>query len=237
MIDWSQVDTVLLDMDGTLLDLHFDNFFWQHYLPQRYAQANSLAQEQVRESLMALFAAQRGTLNWYCVDYWSGALNIDIASLKEEIKHLIAVRPYSEAFLRWLHRGPRRVLLVTNAHEKSLRLKLRETGIDRYFDALISSHDYGCPKEDQAFWQRLQREHPFDPARTLFIDDSAPVLAAAERFGIRYLLTLLQPDSRLAPREITQYPGFHHFDELVPELEAFVHADANEHRGADGGKL
>jgi 5'-nucleotidase len=125
-------------------------------------------------------------------------------------------------FLRWLQQGPCKVLLVTNAHEKSLGLKIRETGIDQYFDAIVSSHDYGFPKEDQQFWQRLQAEHPFDVARTLFIDDSAPVLAAAERFGIRYLLTLLQPDSKLAPREVTQYPGFHHFDALVPELKSLL---------------
>lgn len=227
MIDWNQVDTVLLDMDGTLLDLHFDNFFWLHYLPQRYAQAHRVDEAEARERLIALFEAQRGTLNWYCIDYWSDTLGVDITALKEEVKHLIAVRPYTQPFLRWLQQGPWRVLLVTNAHDKSLRLKLRETGIDRYFDAIVCSHDYGYPKEDQAFWRRLQQEHPFDPARTLFVDDSAPVLAAAERFGIRHLLTLLQPDSKLAPREVTQYPGFHHFDELVPQLEAFLRDEAH----------
>ena len=25
---WRDIDTVLLDMDGTLLDLHYDNHFW-----------------------------------------------------------------------------------------------------------------------------------------------------------------------------------------------------------------
>jgi len=220
MIDWKQVDTVLLDMDGTLLDLHFDNFFWLHHLPQRYAVAHNVDEAAARERLIALFEAQRGNLNWYCVDYWSRELNIDIAALKSEIRHLIAIRPYTQAFLAWLQQGPQRVVLVTNAHNKSLDLKLQETGIDQYFDALVSSHDYGYPKEAQEFWQRLQQEHPFDPARTLFIDDSAPVLASAEKFGIRYLLTLLQPDSRLAPREVTQYPGFHHFDALVPALRA-----------------
>jgi HAD superfamily hydrolase (TIGR01509 family) len=220
MIDWSQVDTVLLDMDGTLLDLHYDNFFWLHYLPQRYAAAHAIDEAEARERLIALFEAQRGNLNWYCVDYWSDALSVDIAALKAEIRHLIAIRPYTQAFLRWLQQGPQRVLLVTNAHRKSLDLKMQQTGIGEYFDALVCSHDYGSPKEGQAFWRRLQQEHPFDATRTLFIDDSAPVLAAAERFGIRYLLTLLQPDSRLAPREVVQYPGFHHFDELVPQLRA-----------------
>lgn len=227
MIDWNQVDTVLLDMDGTLLDLHFDNFFWLHYLPQRYAAAHAIDEAAARERLIALFEAQRGNLNWYCVDYWSGELSVDIAALKSEVRHLIAIRPYTQAFLRWLRQGPRRVVLVTNAHRKSLDLKMQQTGIDRYFDAVVCSHDYGYPKEAQEFWQRLQREHPFDASRTLFIDDSASVLAAAEKFGIRYLLTLLQPDSKLAPREITQYPGFHHFDALVPSLDAVLDSDSD----------
>jgi HAD superfamily hydrolase (TIGR01509 family) len=222
MIDWNQVDTVLLDMDGTLLDLHFDNYFWQHHLPQHYAVVHNVDEAAARLRLIALFEAQRGNLNWYCVDYWSRELDVDIAALKAEIRHLIAIRPYTQAFLQWLQQAPQRVVLVTNAHNKSLALKMRETGIDQYFDALVCSHDYGYPKEAQEFWQRLQQEHPFDPARTLFIDDSALVLAAAEKFGIRYLLTLLQPDSRLAPREVTQYPGFHHFDALVPTLRATI---------------
>ncbi|NLD01354.1 MAG: haloacid dehalogenase, partial [Gammaproteobacteria bacterium] len=42
-LPWAHIDTVLLDMDGTLLDLHFDNFFWLKYLPQCYAEKNNLS--------------------------------------------------------------------------------------------------------------------------------------------------------------------------------------------------
>ena len=100
MIDWSGIDTVLLDMDGTLLDLHFDNYFWQHHLPQRYALTHGVDETSARNRHNELFEAQRGNLNWYCVDYWSDELSIDIGALKEEIKHLIAIRPYTQAFLR-----------------------------------------------------------------------------------------------------------------------------------------
>ena len=33
IIDWTRIDTILLDMDGTLLDLGFDNFFWREHVP------------------------------------------------------------------------------------------------------------------------------------------------------------------------------------------------------------
>lgn len=222
LLDWNNIDTVLLDMDGTLLDLYFDNHFWLEHLPLRYAERHGVHEAHARAHLSDVFAAQRGTLNWYCVDYWSEQLQLDIGELKQEIKHLIAIRPHVEDFLLRLHDSPssdgspRDVWLVTNAHRKSLNIKMAHTRIERWFDRIICSHDYAQPKESAEFWRRLRAEHPFDPQRTLFIDDSASVLHAAQRFGIRYLLTLLQPDSRQAHREKTEFPGILHFDEIMP---------------------
>lgn len=214
--DWNNIDTVLLDMDGTLLDLYFDNHFWLEHLPLRYAERHGVREEYARSYLAEVFAAQRGTLNWYCVDYWSHQLQLDIGELKREIQHLIAIRPHVENFLQRLHTGSRNVWLVTNAHRKSLDIKMAHTGIGRWFDRIICSHDFAQPKENAEFWRRLREEHPFDPERSLFIDDSASVLHAAQQFGIRYLLTLLQPDSRQAHREQTEFPGILHFDEIMP---------------------
>ncbi len=216
LLDWNNIDTVLLDMDGTLLDLYFDNHFWLEHLPLRYAERHGMSAEQARIHLIDVFAAQRGTLNWYCVDYWSRQLQLDIGELKREIRHLIAIRPHVDDFLQRLHNSPRQVWLVTNAHRKSLDIKMTHTRIERWFDRILCSHDFAQPKESAEFWQRLRAEHPFEPARTLFIDDSAAVLHAAQQFGIRYLLTLLQPDSRQMRREHTEFPGILHFDEIMP---------------------
>lgn len=220
---WFAIDTVLLDMDGTLLDLYFDNHFWQEYLPRRFAEQHGRPGEEARLELERLFAEQRGTLNWYCVDYWSQRLEIDIGELKREVQHLIAIRPWVESFLSWLHDSDRQVWLVTNAHRKALEIKLERTGIDRWCDQVISSHDFRAPKESSGFWEQLQAAHPFDPARTLLIDDTPSVLAAAQGYGIGHLLTLLQPDSKQAQRERSEFPGIIHFDEIMP---AAAHAAA-----------
>lgn len=216
LLDWSSIDTVLLDMDGTLLDLHFDNYFWQNLLPERFAELNRQTCDEARRKLAERFDSERGNLNWYCVDYWSRELNLDIAALKKEIAHMVSLRPFVHEFLQALKDSGREVWLVTNAHRKSLHIKMQHTDIDHYFDKLIVSHEHGAPKEEQKFWHALHALHPFDPARTLFVDDTASVLRSAQQFGIAHLLTLLQPDSQQAKRLHSDFPAIHHFDELLP---------------------
>jgi HAD superfamily hydrolase (TIGR01509 family) len=216
MINWFDIDTVLLDMDGTLLDLNYDNHFWLEHLPQRYADKYQRPICEVKTDLFEQSMAQKGHLNWYCLDYWSRQLAIDVTELKREIKHMIAIRPHVKEFLRQLRFSHHQVILVTNAHRAGLDIKLTETGLEPWFDEIVASHDYNSPKEQQPFWQQLQQQHPFDPARTLFIDDSISVLESAQQFGIKHLLTLLQPDSKQAARTKTDFPSILHFDEIMP---------------------
>ena len=219
MINWQDINTVLLDMDGTLLDLHYDNHFWLEHLPRHYAKLHDRDFDSAKTELLGKIRSQRGSLNWYCLDYWSDELKLDIPALKAEIKHLIAIRPYVDEFLRRLNEGPQEVILVTNAHRRGLDIKLAHTGIDRWFDHIVASHDYQLPKEDKRFWQHLNRQCPFNPESTLLIDDNQDVLSSARAHGIQHLLTLLQPDSKQAAREQTDFPGILHFDEILPDLE------------------
>ncbi len=219
MIAWSQIDTVFLDMDGTLLDLHFDNHFWLEHMPRRYAEYHGLAPETARAHLNAHYERHAGTLNWYCLDFWSSELALDIVQLKEEVAHLIAVRPDVPAFLGAMRAARQRVVMVTNAHPKSLGLKMRETGIDSYFDALISSHRVGLPKEHPDFWRGLQAIEPFDPRRTLFVDDSVPVLKSAQAYGIAQLLAIGNPDSRQPHKDCGEFEAITSFDQVMPRTD------------------
>jgi putative hydrolase of the HAD superfamily len=216
MIDWSSIDTVLLDMDGTLLDLHFDNYFWTEHLPRLYAAEHRITVEESSAHLHGEFVAERGTLQWYCLDHWSRRLGMDIAALKRELQHMISIRPFAIEFLARLRDSQRDVVMVTNAHRKTLEIKMDSVDITGWFDRVVISHDLHAPKEEQAFWHALQALHPFDPARTLLIDDTEQVLESAQKYGIAHLLTLLQPDSRQLKRIDTRFPGIHHFDEIMP---------------------
>lgn len=216
MIDWQAIDTVLLDMDGTLLDLHYDNYFWNEHLVRVYADRHNLSEAESHAHLHGEIASTRGTLQWYSLDHWSERLGMDIPALKREIQHLIRLRPHALEFLQRLRGARQDVVMVTNAHRKTLEIKMANVDITRWFDRVVVSHDLDAPKEDQDFWRRLQALHPFDPARTLLIDDTETVLASAEHYGIAHLLTLLQPDSQRQKRIDTRFPGIHHFDEIMP---------------------
>lgn len=218
MFDWEQIDTVLLDMDGTLLDLHFDNHFWLEYVPRRYAERHGMGEEAARKELLQRYRKVEGTLDWYCVDYWSRELALDIPLLKAEVDHLIRVHPHVLEFLAALERAGKARVLVTNAHQKALALKMKKTRLGDCLDRVISAHDLGLPKENPAFWPRLQQVVSFDPARTLFVDDSLPVLESARRFGIVNLLCIRRPDARQPEREISSFPAVRDFQPLLEEL-------------------
>lgn len=216
MIPWPSVNTVFLDMDGTLLDLHFDNHFWREHVPVRFAEKHGLGVDEARERLFPIFASAEGTLDWYCVDYWSRELDLDIAGLKREVDHLIAVHPHVIEFLDQLRASKKRVVLVTNAHGKSVDIKFGKTNIGGHFDRVICSHDLGLPKEDFDFWEKLQQTEPFARESTLLIDDSLPVLRSARNYGIAHLLAVYNPDSRGPRRDVESFAALEHFSDLLP---------------------
>lgn len=214
MIAWASIDTVILDMDGTVLDLHFDNRFWMQHLPEAYARHHQLTPEQGTAKLFSQFAEHNGTLKWYSTDFWSAFTGLDVVALKHEISHLIAERRDAFRFLAQVKASGRRLILATNAHRDSLDIKLSVSDFGHYFDAMVSSHDYGYAKEEQGFWRALQSAQAFTPERTLFIDDSEPVLDSANRFGIAHLVSISTPDSQQPIRNALRFPAIDYFAEL-----------------------
>lgn len=202
---WEAIDTVLLDMDGTLLDLRFDNYFWLDLVPARYAAKHDLTVEEARTVLAPMFAGKQGTLDWYCTDFWSRALSLDIAGMKHEVREHVRFLPGAEDFLLALRAKGVRIALVTNAHRDSLKVKATQTGLLNYFDVVFSSHSFGVPKEHPDFWHQLEAALQFDPVRTLFVDDSHSVLTAARKHGIAHIFAVSRPDSTLDKRNVTEF--------------------------------
>jgi len=216
LIDWSKIKTVLLDMDGTLLDLHFDWNFWMDVIPQAYADKNAISLEQAKELIHTKIHSQTGTLNWYCLDYWTEALNLPVAKLKHELRHQIKVHPEVMDFLAFLKDQNKTVVMVTNAHRDSLAIKLEMTEIEPYFDHLISAHDFGMPKEDIAIWSQIHNVVAYNPQRTLLIDDNIHALSTAKEYGIKHLLCATFVSPKLDPIDPKEFISFSRYSEIMP---------------------
>jgi putative hydrolase of the HAD superfamily len=214
-IDWANIHTILLDMDGTLLDLHFDLHFWMEYFPLVYANQHGLSHQQSKDKIYPILRAEQGKLHWYCLDYWQKIFALDIAKLKEDVAHLIQIHPFVLDFLTQAKARKKRIYLVTNAHRKTIQLKMRMTNLESYFEQIISSHDYGFAKEEQAFWTKLEHSIALDKAKSIFFDDSLSVLNAAQKFGVGTVVAINKPSSKIAIKSIEGFLNIENFKDIL----------------------
>jgi len=213
--DWGLIEYVLLDMDGTLLDKDFDDYFWEEYVPRVFAEKEGLPYEEARGLLLAKYKEQEGTLNWTDIDYWSKELGLDILGLKESISSRIRLLPDAGGFLQYLQRRGKPTYLVTNAHPKTIQLKLRETSIGPYFRQVLSAFDLGVPKDSPRFWQGAKQKLSFREERSLYIDDDPAALEAAQRWGIGHLMLRVRPGISSLPSQ-NRFLTLVDFREIIP---------------------
>jgi len=214
-INWQNIQTVFLDMDGTLLDLHFDNYFWLEHMPKKYAEKHGISVKESSKLLEQKANGIVGTLDWYCLDYWSNTLDMDIVAFKHEVADRIAIRENVVEFLNYLKSLDKRIVLLTNAHQKTVKLKFEYANIEHHFDRIITSHSIGIAKESAGFWKALQKVETFNKNHSLFIDDNLDVLNTANEYGVKHLLAISQPDSQQAMKDTQNYTAIVCYTQLM----------------------
>lgn len=212
---WDSIDTVFLDMDGTLLDKYYDDYFWGEHVPLAYATKNQLDSIAAKELLYNTYESVENTLQWTNLDFWSERLGLDIVAMKREISHLIDAHPYITEYFTYMQEIGKTLYLITNAHPKSLEVKMEQVQLQSWFKQVVCSTEIGFAKEQPEFWPRLQHLLGYDKERTLFADDTENVLHSAATFGIRHLIHIARPSSRLPVRFSTQYQSIINFQELI----------------------
>ena len=217
MINWQEIDLVLLDMDGTLLDLNFDMKFWLEHIPTVYAEQNEIDVQAARDHILPEMRRVQGTLPWYSVDYWSETLGLDVMALNHDMAHLIQPRPGALEFLQKLKSAEIPTWIITNAWPMTVDLKFSKVELSPYIQRVVTSHDLNAPKESALFWEQLFQLHDTCRSRCLFIDDSSSVLQAADEFGIGQLLTIKQPDMSSASRPHNGFRALDHFSQIFPQ--------------------
>ncbi len=216
IINWDEIDTILLDLDGTLLDLNFDLHFWLEYLPLVYAEKHNISHQEAKDIVMPMLNAETGKLTWYCLDYWQDKFDLDIVQLKQNVSHLIQVLPHVEEFLKQAKINNKKVVLATNAHRKTINLKMSIAPLEEYFDSIISSHDYGFAKQEQGFWSQLVEELNLNKERTIFFDDSLDVLQSARQSEIKHIIAISKPSSQKKSKTLPGFVNIVDFSEVLP---------------------
>ena len=215
VIQWNEIDDVLLDMDGTLLDRHFDNFFFEEELPRRYATLHDLSFEESRDRLMAMYRSVEGELAWTDLHYWTKRVGIDVVAMTKELDHMIGFLAGAEEFLKHLRQLGKRVAVVTNAHESGVSIKVAKTGLDRHVDRIVNAFEVGYLKMRPEYWPNCARLLEFDPTRSLYIDDDERCLIAAKEFGVAHLIHNAKSSSQLPPAPLAQFVSVSSYSPLL----------------------
>ena len=192
----NQCETLMLDMDGTVLDLSYDSHIWLKIIPEKLAEKRDIPITSAISFMNEHVTRMKNTLEWYCIDNWSKLLDIDVLEIHRAEKERIRYLPGAKSFLQEISNTSVRVILVSNSHRDTLNLKLKETDLDDYFEAIYLSHDFVYPKENPLFWKELMTKESFKKNKTVFVDDNQSVLESASIFGIKSLIQILNPDSQ-----------------------------------------
>lgn len=187
-LDWGSIDFALIDLDDTLLDRHFEDYFWYELLPRRYAEKNRIPLKEAKRIVNAKYDAAEGTLDWFDLNYWAKRLSIDVPGLAYEASHLVRMHPDAPRFLKRLKKAGKTLFLVTNAHHHSVGAKMKGAGIRKHFKAVVSAFDFHLRKEDPRFWKKLDKAIRFDKSRAVMVDNDPAVLRAAQKAGIKHAI-------------------------------------------------
>jgi HAD superfamily hydrolase (TIGR01509 family) len=167
------IDCMLVDMDGVILDNTYDNNFWQNQIPGVISKNKNISFEDAKRLAIQIFNYKKNTKDWYDVDYWSNMLNVDIEAEKRSSISFDRIQLY-EGVTETLNKlkDNFRLILITNAHRKTLNIKLEKYDLNPYFENMVCAHELYYVKENIQLWYMLKSRFKLDYTKTLLIEDT-----------------------------------------------------------------
>ena len=134
-------------MDGTILDLNYDNHVWNQALPSAYAEKHSINEEAARSKLIGHMQEIHGTIDFYSFPYWAQYTGLDITALHRGFTELIQFRPGAMAFLKWAKTKKKETIIATNAHPESIQIKNEVSALSSHVNHITSSINMDTQKK------------------------------------------------------------------------------------------
>lgn len=170
---FKDIECLLIDMDGVILDNAYDNDFWQNQIPEVIADSKGIAFDDAKRLAIQIFNYKKNTKDWYDVDYWSNMLNIDIEAQKRSEKSFSRISLYDGVIdTLSVLKNKTKMILITNAHRKTLNIKLEKYNLTPYFDEMVCAHELNYVKEDIQLWYMLRSKYRLDYEKTLLVEDT-----------------------------------------------------------------
>ena len=170
---FKDIECLLIDMDGVILDNAYDNDFWQNQIPEVIADNKGIAFDDAKRLAIQIFNYKKNTKDWYDVDYWSNMLNIDIEAQKRSEKSFSRISLYDGVIdTLSVLKNKTKTILITNAHRKTLNIKLEKYNLTPYFDEMVCAHELNYVKEDIQLWYMLRSKYRLDYEKTLLVEDT-----------------------------------------------------------------
>ena len=178
-------ECLLFDMDGVVLDNTYDNNFWQNQIPSVLSSKKNISFDDAKRLAIQIFNYKKNSKDWYDIDYWSNMLGINIEEQKRAEESYEKIKLYDGAIecLKELKRSYQ-MILITNAHRKTLRIKLEKYDLSPYFDEMICSHELNYVKEDLQLWHILRVKFNLDYNKTVLVEDTLKNIEVGLSSGI-----------------------------------------------------
>ena len=207
MVKLNSTTAILLDLDGVILNLDYDIKFWESWLPEHLASQSNQSLKEVKTKIQAEIDIQRGTLNFYDLNYWDDLLSVDCMEIIREQEEKCSYLEGSYEALQRLSAMQNPKHILTNGDPRAQEYKAETQNFLEFFDSIFYSMHTGYPKEEKEFWALARHNLNLDFEDAIFIDDDFKVVTAAIKVGIKKVIWITPGKNRVLQNGIETFPS------------------------------
>jgi putative hydrolase of the HAD superfamily len=197
MVKLNSTTVILSDLDGVILDLAYDKKFWELWLPEQVTRQTNKSIEEAKAEIMTEIDIQRGTLNFYDLNYWDDLLNVDCMQIFQEKEERCSYLAGSYEALQRLSTLKNPKYILTNGDPRIQEYKAETQNFLEFFDSIFYSMHAGYPKESKEFWALARHNLNLEFEDAIFIDDDLKVVTAAAKAGIKQVAWITPGKNRI----------------------------------------